>query len=410
MTKTTTPAKILVVAFSRSSLGHLIRSIAVAEELVRRGHDVLFASAAETIHIPRKAGLPCTTVHEIGPVPPWTTVKGEEGLREMARRRLASEEYLRACLDDESRVIAEFEPDLVVSDMRSTVGVAASIAGVPSVSIHNAHLFVFPMSIVQPMIVAKLEEMGIPTQHVSKILGDAVAIPDYSALEPQSVIPSHIAAFMNSTLREIRYVGPLLRRAPAQLPDIADLRAKYGMGDGPHVLITFGGSSSGREFLPRALEALVGTAAHYTVITGPNLSVEEITTLAEKLEAGAADARVSVHQFTDDSLELIKASDAVVIHGGHGTTMEAILCGTPLICIPHNGEQRQNAARAVRLGTGVVVEHDEIDTALRDLLADVLAGEYSARASEVAAQFGGSGTEQFADFLEQHMLPFNGHL
>ncbi|MFC9897564.1 glycosyltransferase [Nocardia sp. NPDC127579] len=401
------PARILVVAFSRSSLGHLMRSIAVAEELLRRGHEVLFACAAETVHIPRGIGLRCATVHEIGPVPPWTQVKGEEGLRQMARGRLASADYLRACLDDECRLIDEFRPDLVVSDMRSTAGVAASMAGVPSVSIHNARLFVFPMSIVQPMIIEKLREMGIAGEHVDKLLGDVVAIPDYAALEPQSVIPAHIAEFMHSTLREIRYVGPLLRRAPAELPGVATLRAELELGGGPQVLITFGGSSSGREFLPRALEALTGTLAHFTVITGPNVSVDDITPLADKLVA--AGARVTVHEFSDHSMELIKAVDVAVIHGGHGTTMEAILCGTPVICIPHNGEQHENASRSVRLGTGVIIEHDEIETALPRRLDEMLYGGYAARAAEVAAGFDGvSGVEQFAAYVEQHMLPFKG--
>jgi UDP:flavonoid glycosyltransferase YjiC (YdhE family) len=49
-------------------------------------------------------------------------------------------------------------------------------------------------------------------------------------------------------------------------------------------------------------------------------------------------------------------ADAVVSHGGFGTTLGAVAAGLPLVVVPLFGDQPANAARIEVAGAGVVVE------------------------------------------------------
>jgi len=396
------PLRVMVVPFTRSSLGHLIRSMASALELQRRGHAVLFACAEQVIHIPRAAGLTCEAVHELEPMPPWSKVRSQEDLRSLTRRRLANPDHLGRCLEDESALIRRFKPDLVLSDLRNTAGVAAALVDIPSISLHNTKLFIYPLSEILPMVMETMATMGLPQGAIRKVLGDIVVIPDFSRFEPLTAIPESVFKLIASSVREIRYVGPILRREPADLPSKSQLKHELGRPDRPLVLVTFGGSASGASFLPAVLRGLVGLEGHFVIVTGPNVLPEEIAPLTTEIERASPCASTRVYEYTDRTLEYMKAADVAIIHGGHGTTMEGILCGTPLICIPHNAEQAENAQRSVDLGIGRLLGSTEIETNVASCIKAILGDtDSNDRCARVAATFGRSrGAAELANFIE----------
>lgn len=89
--------------------------------------------------------------------------------------------------------------------------------------------------------------------------------------------------------------------------------------------------------------------------------------------------------------EAIARAAVVVAHAGHGTTMEALCHGVPLVCVPGIGrDQPAIAQRVAALGLGIALTddattadiHDAVNTILRDT-------SYRARAEEFAARVGG---------------------
>lgn len=75
--------------------------------------------------------------------------------------------------------------------------------------------------------------------------------------------------------------------------------------------------------------------------------------------AGAAAARAARMASADDvvvrwapQVELLPRVDAFVTHGGNNSTTEALRAGTPLVVVPFGAEQRGNAQRVTRLGVG----------------------------------------------------------
>ena len=83
---------------------------------------------------------------------------------------------------------------------------------------------------------------------------------------------------------------------------------------------------------------------------------------------------------------------AVIVHqGGSGTTGEAMRAGRPMLIVPYGWDQPDNAARVERLGLGLHVARGEYSVeAATSALKKLLEGSgFSARAAEVGAQMAG---------------------
>lgn len=85
---------------------------------------------------------------------------------------------------------------------------------------------------------------------------------------------------------------------------------------------------------------------------------------------------------------LLSVSDAVVHHGGAGSTMTALATATPQFVLPQGADQYLNAATVTRSGAGTMVKAEDLDAArLAGLLADeAMASAAAAVAEEIAAQ------------------------
>ncbi len=105
-----------------------------------------------------------------------------------------------------------------------------------------------------------------------------------------------------------------------------------------------------------------------------------VATLGGELDVGPVPANVSVHRFIPQA-ELLPHCDAVIAHGGAGTTLGALAHGLPLILLPQGGDQHYNAERAARAGAALVGTLD-VTRLLED---DVLRAAAQRVAAELAA-------------------------
>ncbi|MEU6860527.1 glycosyltransferase [Glycomyces sp. NPDC046736] len=342
--------RVLFAAFSRSSLGHVTRMRTAAARFAAAGHDVAVAVHEQARPLVERAGLEWIGIEEIGPAPAWRGMADEAGLRAFARTRLASPAYIEQSIADELRAIDAFAPDAVVSDMRNTASVAASMRGLPAFTVHNLRLFRHPMHAVLPEILAALDGLGLPLAHARKVLGDAVLVPDLPVLDPITDIPPATATLVAGLAPEIRHIGPLvpdaLREGPADRP--------------PLLNITLGGSGVGEDDLVRIVAAASGLGAPIAVTLGTEGPGTE--DLAARLKAAAAGADIDVAAFRHDAADLMARATAAVVHGGHASMLEGLLTATPLVFVPHSEEQRGNAARVAALGLGETADPSDPET------------------------------------------------
>jgi MGT family glycosyltransferase len=97
-------------------------------------------------------------------------------------------------------------------------------------------------------------------------------------------------------------------------------------------------------------------------------------------------------------------ADVVISHGGHGTVVRALACGTVPVVVPAAGDMNENAARVAWAGLGVRLPRRfatprAVRLAVRTALAD---DALHARVRAVAASpFATSGAARAADLLER---------
>jgi MGT family glycosyltransferase len=178
----------------------------------------------------------------------------------------------------------------------------------------------------------------------------------------------------------VRYTGPVLNGASAEW------ESPWPAGD-DRPLVVAGFSTTfmdQHDLAARVTEALGGLPVRGLVTTGPAIDPARLPAVPN----------VEVVRFAPHGAVLREAS-LMVTHAGQGTVHAALAAGVPLVCLPGGRDQNDVAARVVFHGAGVraaagaraVRLRDVIRRALADdslragaqLLADAFAGEDGAR-------------------------------
>ena len=81
---------------------------------------------------------------------------------------------------------------------------------------------------------------------------------------------------------------------------------------------------------------------------------------------------VHVHRYIPQGV-LLPRCDAVITHGGSGTTLGALAFGVPLVLLPQGADQYANAERIAAAGAGLQLLKDDVSAdAVRDSVRNVL--------------------------------------
>lgn len=127
------------------------------------------------------------------------------------------------------------------------------------------------------------------------------------------------------------------------------------------------------------LEALSGEDLELVVTLGE---------LGDPAGLGALPEHVHVERWLPLA-PLLRRCDAVVCHGGTGTTLAALTAGLPLLLVPQGADQFENAASCARAGAGRVLAPDDVTpVAVRDAVLSLLGPDSGERmaARRVAAE------------------------
>ncbi len=183
--------------------------------------------------------------------------------------------------------------------------------------------------------------------------------------------PYVAAAVPGSGLRGAEVLGIPLREAVSGLDRAAEraaARLRFGLGDGPVLLVT--GGSQGAQRVNRAAS---GAAAQ---LAAAGIEVLHVAGAAQEEVVRREVGDVRTHRVLGycDRMDLAyAAADLVLCRSGAMTCAELAAVGLPALYVPlpiGNGEQALNAAPTVAAGGGVVVGDAELDAAR--VLAEVV--------------------------------------
>jgi MGT family glycosyltransferase len=271
-------------------------------------------------------------------------------------------------------VLAELRPELMIVDCMLPAGIAAGEStGTPTASLVH-----FPYGFAKTQM---LRGSGAWTTDRVQLditrnrLGLEPTMSDLAAWESAGLLLVTVPKWFDLTAdypANVVHAGPLgVKREPQEAP-ATDRR--------PRILLSFSTTvMQGQiDLIRRVCDALDGQPVDAVLTLGPAVSAETI----------AAPPNIETVPYADHD-QLLPRTDAVISHGGLGTTLRALAHGKPLLLLPLGRDQEFNATRVVELGAGASVpvesSTDEIASALVKLLAQPQFREAAERAAAAVA-------------------------
>lgn len=341
--------RILFVA-EAVTLCHMVRPVVLARALDPAHYDVHLACHPRYLPLFRELPFSLHRIH---------TIPGEcfQAALDLGKP-LFDLPTLRAYAREDLAVLERVAPDLVVGDMRLSLAVSARLAGVPYVTITNAHWspyarprFLVPelvhtrrwgvpvaqaaFTMLRPLLFAHhalplnrlRREYGLPAVgfSLSQVFSEAdeTLYADLPEVVPTSRLPGHH-----------RYLGPLLWSYETAVPPWWDALP----WDHPLVYVTLGSSGRG-DLLPAILDGLAGLPVTVMAATMGRLPAGHRPPnawLAESLPAGDAAARAAL----------------VICNGGSATAYQALAAGTPVLGLPSNLDHYLTMSYLRKTGAG----------------------------------------------------------
>ena len=285
-------------------LGHATRDIAIAEELKT---DILFASGEGASTLFARKGFKALDVYT-----PEKFVVESGQLRHMFKWLLRYYLYYKKCKTI-AREILKNRNGLIVSDEDFASLVVAKKLGQRTVLITDISESHFTSGGLASVIEKKMNK----SMHNIIQTSDCVIIPE-----------------SGDDRDNIRYVGPIVRRASA---DRNTLRKQFCFEKNT-ILVSSGGTDAGKYLIQKVIDVhrklQSKLDSELVIVSGPSLKLPDSR---EYHNLG----------FVNNMHELVYAADLVISLAGRSTMDESMAYGTPGIFIPikNHFEQEQGAAR-----------------------------------------------------------------
>ena len=341
--------KVLCLPWS-NGLAHITRVLSLAEELRARGHEVVFGVSKSKVDLIEKAGFTCEQT---------TETPTEEFLEFISKKEIDPQtaKMIEQFIQEDLELINKHQPDVVISDMKFSTGLACRQKKVFWVTIVNAiYLPQFIGSpcveLFNPWFVNKFSSLVarlVLSYHKKKInsLVENLGQKDkyqkasvYEIFNADLKILADVPGFspLKNLLENTHYVGPLLwdefRGVPME-------EVKRFKGDKPLVYVSSGATVHQRAMIESAIEALKDSLYRVVVTMGR---------VFPELEDKVPD-NFLVKKYLPGG-EVCAMADMMINHGGHSSIMQAFEAGIPSITIPHNYSQLYYAMRVNRLKLG----------------------------------------------------------
>lgn len=272
-------------------------------------------------------------------------------------------------LPDLLKTIKAWKPDLIVSHYRDYAGMTvAEILDIPMVSFGTAGS-PFRIEGIDPpygvgvsrdtpnRVMQLLWELNHKfNKKIDQLYNEKIRQPyglkDISGVSTlhsnQLVLLSTISSLSNKSSPDpsyLKFVGPLFSsRLESKEVEEADTIAYIAASPKPRILISLG--TIHVESTRKCLEALKNFIGTVIVSLGGKRGIEMGSLLQGK--------NIIWRTFFNDFFRVLELVDVVVTIASGKTVLETLTVGKPLICLPRQGEQYENALRLQFLGTGEI--------------------------------------------------------
>jgi len=353
-----------------AGLGHIHPTVPLAQAMVARGHDVLWAAPPDGVEHVERAGIRAVAVGTAGLTYPQEVLRRYPEVAALPPAERPDHLFGKMFgavatpdrLPDLVAVGHDWRPDLVVADGAEFAGhIVAAELGVPSVTKGFGPL--------------------LPERRYASAGDEVAPLWRSRGLEPRpyggafdhlylDIYPPGLqdqeAAYVprRHLLRPVAYDGQPDSSAPLPLPD--------GPDGAPLVYVTMGTVFNDAGPLQLVVTGLAEVEARVLVTVGPR---------ADPATLGPLGSNVRVERYVPQT-RLLPHCDVVVSHAGSGTVLATLGHGVPQLCLPQGADQFLNAAAVAATGAGRSLPPGEATAeAVRDAVTRLLSEQSFADAA-----------------------------
>jgi MGT family glycosyltransferase len=393
-----------IAVFGIPAIGHVIPTLGMVAELVRRGHRVTYAAAEPVAGLVRETGADVlnytTTLTDISDIFPPDSADW------LYRIFLASLGEARATMPGFQAHFAADPPDLVAYDSTAlmTGRVLAWQWHRPAVEMDTTFASNDHFSL------ATLPEFARTEAVRSTVIEVGTQVADFLRKQGMGDIP--VGEFLRNARgarlvflpRAFQIAGETFGSNYAFVG--ACLRDSGGHGaweppasGEPVVLISLGTVFNRKpEFFRDCARAFAGLPWHVVMMVGDQIDPARL---------GPLPGNVEVHQWLSAPLSaVIRHAAVVVCHAGMGSVMESLFFGVPLVVIPLVADQPVIADRIAELGLGRALHLEEASgDAVRDAVLALARDEGARRRAKAMGDQirAAGGAARAADTLEGYL-------
>jgi UDP:flavonoid glycosyltransferase YjiC (YdhE family) len=352
--------------------GNVPVTLAIARALIESGHSVDVLGPSSLRPAVENIGARFEVCGIVAPTDP--------ALRAQYLQEIVGSTSLGATLQS---AVARLEPDGLVIDCNLSWAIDPTRRTKTAILVHTALGVYLPawQRVIDAANVKRRSEGEPPLPDAVQAWssGDALIVASFE----------HFDRRVPMLTREPRYVG-LVRPKD----DVVERAFDRDPPDRPLVAISYSTDAlqNGPRRLQAALDAVSVLDVRAVATTSSAFSIDDL-----RIPPNAQIVEFMPHE------HVFPRASVVIGHGGHGTTLAALSCGVPTVCVPGLGRDQEPIARRVEeLGLGVMIASEAdaggIGRAVQKLLADTA---YKQRCSEFARRCeSGSGAERAAAFLD----------
>jgi len=353
--------------------GNVPPAVGIAQELVARGHDVVFIGYEVQRKRFEQRRLPFAALRRSGGFDIYATSDPGERIAGLMANVWASPEHL----DDIPDALAATSADVLVVDFSMQGALASATQSVAPVAV-LAH------STITGLTPPPESPMGAARLSATNRLREGARLPQLARLtEAWTGYPTLVTTIpaldpaAETADGSVHYLGPIFEA----LPDDPWESPWQADDDRPLVLVSFSTTGlwdqSGR--IRNTLEGLADE------------SVRVLVSASQSMDLGPIPDNAAIRPFVPHQ-RVLHGAALTVTHAGHGTVAASLAHGVPIVALPNPAaDQPFLAARVQQLGAGLALDGESGPTAIRTAVREVMTQpSYAAIAARLAIAINGA--------------------
>ncbi|WP_026476560.1 nucleotide disphospho-sugar-binding domain-containing protein [Alkaliphilus transvaalensis] len=381
------------------ALSHIVRLMVLVSYLDREKYEIVVAASPEYKHI---AVGKADQIIELDTL----SVKEFEERENTVTGNIYDKDVLKMYIESDLKIISEVKPDIIIGDLRVSLGITAKISKIPYINIQNAHWSTFSMvdfpmpdfnllklflCIISGMTPTKAQKNFVKAYNEYRIQYGMEKINTFQEFFTSGDLNLYADIPLLSPTRALTdghaFIGPIIDFIDNPLPSWWD-----EIKDDKKIVYCTIGSTGSIDKTRKIIKAL------------EKLDVTVIVATAGKIDPSEFPEHFYVSKYVP-ALKVIEKADLVIFNGG-ATLYQALSKGKPVLSLPNMVDQFMFSSQIEKLKIGKVLRYNKMNSSnlvkvIRELLSDSTYKENAGKVMNEIKQY--NVKERFVSIFEAYI-------